>query len=89
MRTGANPYTLDSDVVPVAAERDSLGPLTLYLVVLVGVPAQLIVAPLGAAGTPAGLLAALGVLWWFAGRLQAPRLRHGPSTRCATRFSSS
>ena len=48
---------------------DAVGVLTLYLVLLVGVPAQLIFAPLGAAGTPAQMLAIGMLVWWVAHRL--------------------
>lgn len=43
---------------------DSVGLLTVYLILLIGLPSSLIFAPLGAAGTPANMLA-LGLMAWY------------------------
>jgi polysaccharide biosynthesis protein PslJ len=61
----------------VAADRfDAVTVLSLYLVLLIGIPAQLVFAPLGAAGTPAQMLAMGVLVWWVARRLaQLPRRR--------------
>lgn len=60
----------------VGAERVSRRPapdayivLSVLVVVLVGVPSELIVAPLGAAGTPAQILGISLLLWWAVSRL--------------------
>ncbi len=45
--------------------------LTVYVVLLVAIPSELVVAALGAAGTPAGLLAAAMLLWWVGGAIAA------------------
>ncbi len=39
--------------------------LSLYVLLLLGIPSQLIFGPLGAAGTPANLLGMLCLLWWI------------------------
>jgi hypothetical protein len=51
-----------------------VGALTTYIVLLVGIPAQLVFAPLGAAGTPAQILGIGLFVWWAALRLA--RLRN-------------
>jgi len=43
--------------------------LAVYLVLLVGVPAQLVVGPLGAAGSPAMLFGFGCFAWWFVARM--------------------
>ncbi len=60
---------------------DALAPLLVYVVVLLGVPSELIVEPLGAAGTPAQILGIAFALWWLLSRLLRRRHggeRHGP-----------
>ena len=52
--------------------KDALGFLLVYLVVLIGVPANLVIQPLGAQGTPAGVIAAGAFLWWVLGRIAHP-----------------
>lgn len=49
-------------------QRDLLGLLTVYLVLLFGLPAALIVGPLGAAGTPAQIFAVVIGVVWLAGQ---------------------
>jgi O-antigen ligase len=39
--------------------------LTLYIILLFGVPARLVVGPLGGAGTPAQIIGVLGMAWWL------------------------
>src|ERR1035437_7434904 len=43
-----------------------------YVVLLMALPSQLIVAPLGAAGTPAGILALGCMFWWVVSKVTAP-----------------
>jgi O-antigen ligase len=43
-----------------------------YVVLLMALPSQLIVAPLGAAGTPAGILAIGCMFWWVVSKVTAP-----------------
>ncbi|GAA1882477.1 O-antigen ligase family protein [Lapillicoccus jejuensis] len=47
--------------------------LIAYVVVLVSIPSELVVGPLGAAGTPAGLVAIAMMVWWVASAAVAPR----------------
>jgi O-antigen ligase len=44
--------------------RDAVTFLTVYLVLLLALPSRLIVGPLGSAGTPAQIVATLGLFWW-------------------------
>lgn len=74
-----------------AHDIDGVDYLTLYLIVLFGVPASLVVAPLGAAGTPAGMVAALGGGCWFLDRVSGldphrPRLSAYPVRRVGCAF---
>jgi polysaccharide biosynthesis protein PslJ len=57
--------------------RDATSVLTVFVVLLVAVPSRLVFQPLGAAGTPAEMLALLAFLWWASARL-VPSL--GPAT---------
>ena len=59
-------------------DADGAGISITLLVLLLGVPSALIFAPLGAAGTPADVLAILLLGWWAAGRIMhvAPRASH-------------
>src|SRR5262245_56495556 len=45
-------------------QRDTLGLLTCFLLLLVIVPSRLVFKPLGAAGTPAAMLALFGLMSW-------------------------
>ena len=51
---------------------DAVTLLTFFLVLLFGVPARLVFAPLGGAGSPAQLLGVAALLWWVGHRLAAP-----------------
>lgn len=53
----------------VRARRDAVSILTVYLVLLMLIPAQWIVGPIGAAGTPAALVGLCAAWWWLAARL--------------------
>jgi O-antigen ligase len=57
---------------------DATGALTGYVVLLLGVPAGLVFEPLGAAGTPAQILALGLLVWWCAVRLGLPAGRRDP-----------
>lgn len=48
---------------------DPVGILTIFLVLLVGIPATLVVGPLGGVGSPATLLGVGCLLWWLLARL--------------------
>jgi polysaccharide biosynthesis protein PslJ len=45
---------------------DAVGPLTLYIVLLVAIPSRLIFAPLGGAGSPAQVFGIILGFWWVA-----------------------
>lgn len=51
---------------------DALPALSFVIVALFGIPSALIVKPLGAAGTPADVIAMLLLLWWGFARLTSP-----------------
>jgi polysaccharide biosynthesis protein PslJ len=51
------------------ARGDASGLVTTYAVLLFGLPAQLVIGPLGASGTPAGVLGVGLVLYWIVMRL--------------------
>ncbi len=51
---------------------DGTSTLTLFVVLLMCIPAQFVVGPLGAAGTPAQILAMLLSLWWLGRKLARP-----------------
>ena len=58
---------------PADRIRDLSQPVLVgYVVVLVTIPSELIIGPLGAAGTPAGVVAVLMMLWWTASVAVAP-----------------
>lgn len=48
---------------------DTVNVLTVYLVLLVGIPATLVVGPLGAAGAPSNLFGILCFVWWVLARV--------------------
>ncbi|WP_193614069.1 O-antigen ligase family protein [Nocardioides lijunqiniae] len=78
-------------VVRWAEEHDVDGVdfLTLYVVVLFAIPASLVAAPLGAAGTPAGMLALVGACCWFLDRISRvdrPLARPHPVRTVGTLF---
>jgi O-antigen ligase len=51
-------------VPPLLARTAAVRILTIYVVMLLLIPSQLVVGPLGAAGTPAGILAFVYFLWY-------------------------
>ena len=59
---------------------DTLPALVAYIVVLVAIPSELIVRPLGAAGTPAQIVAVGMLCWWLASRIltRQPLVRTNP-----------
>jgi len=73
----------DAEPQPEAASRrrvpwrrtqgDAVTVLTVFAIALFLIPSNLVVGPLGAAGTPAGLLGLLLFLWWILAR-QVPGL---------------
>ena len=52
--------------------------LTIWVVVLLAVPANLVVAPLGAAGSPAQLIGLMAGAWWLGAQLERTRAAPGP-----------
>ncbi len=54
--------------VEARRSKDALGALTVYLVVLFGIPAQLVFGPLGASGSPATIMGLGFLFWWLAAR---------------------
>jgi O-antigen ligase len=61
------------------ARRDGVTTvLVLYVIILLGVPSELVVGPLGAAGTPAQIIAILLLAWWLLSGLLATK-RTGPT----------
>jgi O-antigen ligase len=67
---------------PPAPVRDSLTLVEIFLFALVLIPAKLVFKPLGAAGTPAAIIALAGLAIWFGNWLSpysgVPRSRHQP-----------
>jgi polysaccharide biosynthesis protein PslJ len=61
-----------------AHDVDGVDFLTVYLVFLFGIPASLVVGPLGAAGTPAGMIAVFGACCWFLDRVSDLDRPHPP-----------
>jgi polysaccharide biosynthesis protein PslJ len=53
-----------ADTSTSSRSGDPVGYLTCYLILLMGIPSALIFGPLGAAGTPANMLA-LGLMTWY------------------------
>ena len=58
----------------VPARPDALRAVVPYVVVLLGIPSVLIVKPLGAAGTPAQIIAIGMLAWWLASRVISRQL---------------
>ena len=52
--------------------RDGVTALTVFIVLLMAIPAQYVVGPLGAAGTPAQILGIAMTVWWAGGKLARP-----------------
>ncbi|WP_425956197.1 O-antigen ligase family protein [Xylanimonas sp. McL0601] len=55
---------------PAARERDAVGMLTVYLVLLCAVPSNQVLAPLASLGRPAFLWGLLLAFWWLVHRVQ-------------------
>jgi O-antigen ligase len=74
------------------ARTDATALLSVYIVLLVLLPSRLIVRPLGAAGTPANIVAGLGIAWWVwsvaAEDERKPFVTH-PPRRAALLFAGS
>lgn len=74
--TGSRGWVAAANGPPTQAPRfavgDSVGLLTIYIVLLIAIPSRLIFGPLGGAGTPASVLGIGLGLWWAAMRLAGP-----------------
>jgi O-antigen ligase len=64
---------------PTARRADAVTVLTVFLILLIGLPAKLVFAPLGAAGTPAVVCGLGMLLWWMSHRLLPIRLQPSSS----------
>jgi O-antigen ligase len=76
-----------TDAVPTERRPLEASALLLtWVIVLMAVPANLVVAPLGAAGTPAQILGLAAAAWWLAAQLDRSRttLRPAQPVRTAT-----
>ena len=77
----------DPQVTPAThAAADGATLLTCYLVLLLAFPSKLVLGPLGAAGAPAGLLAAAACGWWVLAWMAGfgpARIRHLNPVRVA------
>jgi O-antigen ligase len=62
----------------LAADMRATGPVIALVICLLGIPSALIIKPLGAAGTPADIIAIGLLAWWAAMRLIRPA---GPNRR--------
>lgn len=72
------PTTLPARSTP---GQDGATALTVYLVLLLAIPARYVIGPLGAAGTPAQVFAMALTLWWLGHKLAstpAPETRSKP-----------
>ncbi|MFD0688154.1 O-antigen ligase family protein [Actinomadura fibrosa] len=56
---------------PVLGQVDAVTVLSVFVVMLTVVPARFIVGPLGAAGTPAGIMAVLCLFWYLSSMIAA------------------
>lgn len=54
---------------PHRPARDARGVLTVIAVLLLLLPARMVVAPLGGAGTPATIVASVALVWWLCARM--------------------
>jgi O-antigen ligase len=54
---------------PAPPRRDAVSILSIYLVLLFGIPSRLIVGPLGASGSPAAIFGLGALLWWSSARM--------------------
>lgn len=71
---------------PAKPAPDLLGWLTVLLVVILGIPSALIVKPLGAQGTPGGILAILMLCWWLFSRAIGHERRRPTASHVVTGF---
>lgn len=56
---------------PLLGQVDGVTVLSLFVIVLTVVPARFVVGPLGAAGTPAGIMAVLCLFWYISAMITA------------------
>jgi polysaccharide biosynthesis protein PslJ len=63
--TGATRRPTGGELTGVKRRADVVSILTVYVVLLLLIPAPLVVGALGAAGTPAGILGVVCLVWWF------------------------
>lgn len=68
--------SLETSTAPPARQRrsrlagfDAVSLLTIYLVLLIAVPARLVFGAIGSTGTPAAIVGIVALLWWGAGRI--------------------
>jgi O-antigen ligase len=66
---------LSSLTGPRTTQSDALPFLVLYAVALMAIPSELIVRPLGAAGTPAQIIGVGLLVWWLISRVHRPPVR--------------
>lgn len=74
----STPFEPTPDVVDLGARRpDAASLLRLWAVLLLVLPAKLVLAPLGSAGSPAQVLGMAGAFWWAASHFLArlPQVR--------------
>lgn len=64
---------------PLRDRVDGAAFLTLYAVLTLLLPARLVLAPLGGAGSPATMLGIGAALWWLWDIVDRARRRHGPA----------
>jgi O-antigen ligase len=57
------------------ATIDAVPLLSVFIVLLIGIPSRLIIGPLGGAGTPAQVLGLCLAAWWLAMRFASPSMR--------------
>lgn len=63
---------LPDHLAPRDRGLDATSLLTVYAILLIGLPSKFIVGPLGGAGTPAQILGAVGAIWYLWYRIQRP-----------------
>ena len=83
MRHKREPDRLDRPAGPAVAARkkhafDAAALLTIWVCAVMLIPANLVVKPLGAAGTPGQLLGLLALGWWLSFQLDRPRATLSP-----------
>lgn len=72
MTAGAGERSTTIGTKQPAVLFDAATAITLYIVVLLGIPSDRRIMALGGAGAPAALLAIVGLLWWGWYKLQGP-----------------